>query len=1153
MKRRILLSIISMACMTTVCIADPITPDKAAQLAAKYMTDKANQPKLVKAGKHKSSIRIKKTQQECAPYYIYSRGENQGFVIVSGDDALPEVLGYTNGGNFDEANMPPFLEWYLDYYGSAAEAAQAAGAPRMAAPSMAAAAGRVDISPLIQTHWHQTGPYNDKCPTRKDGGGRCLTGCVATAASQVLYYWHKDLTDETLAGTGSYIYGDQMNATTAFPKGTKIKWDLMRPQYAGSEPAEYKDAVATLLAVVGGGAGLTYGSSTAGHNDNCRAVFSNIFGINGGKENNKDWGEEYNNYSDDAWSTLLYNELINSRPILYSGCNSKGEGHAVVVDGYQASTGYFHFNLGWGDPNTWDGYFTVARGKSPAWQGYNASWQECVTGVYPKKTRLEAELKFKSNFYFNRNNPVSVEVKNKGTLDYKGIYVFVNTTGAKPARLTDAKASNTDFVFANDQQAYSIDLDVKPTTVGKCYIIVTDASLNVLAKVVKESILPESKLYLKSMSVYSSTDSEQHAGETYNVLYNTKATANIVFEDKSGMGYEGTPRLAIYESTDNGATFNYIGYKSAKLSVPANAATTLSIAITSTTSCPIAVGNLYYGVFVNPITGTKTEDYINMSEATDTIVRFVLKDNDMAVESFENGVLKLTGMWDYNAFSTLARKSAYKTATAYDLTSVTKIDEIVPLESNPNMLFYVAADSKAHGPNIVKDGTCEQLVLTVGHDFVPQSSMKAVDACVNLGFVPSKWCIFTAPCDLDVPDGIIARQVDSHISSGISGKTTDVKQLKAGCTYLVMTTSATNQVLYGHNVDVAVAPGGNPDEVMVGTFVNAEIPEGAFIPNDAEPQYFDPVAKGETVKALGGYFYASNVKKSFRAYSQLASDPTFLNLSKNINSAHQIHDEYAAYVTPDVLRNFEVLIDSAEMVFSDRTTYGVEHARRFYNALDDAMTEFSSVAYNPYAEWDCTSMIVNPSFELGTTRGWTTTGRVVRADNLTYKSVDADGQYCMYCCKTDSTADELSQTITGLRPGVYRLSAMVGTTDGHSVTIFAGDSTATAGAHKLGVHYLSKVSIEDIEVGQDGELTLGVKAGFFYKVDDFRLVLVSAADEQNSNDTNGDGTIDTQDVLAIYEFIQNPDSATLSKCDVNGDGVVDTQDVLAVYEYISSN
>jgi autotransporter-associated beta strand protein len=57
-------------------------------------------------------------------------------------------------------------------------------------------------------------------------------------------------------------------------------------------------------------------------------------------------------------------------------------------------------------------------------------------------------------------------------------------------------------------------------------------------------------------------------------------------------------------------------------------------------------------------------------------------------------------------------------------------------------------------------------------------------------------------------------------------------------------------------------------------------------------------------------------------------------------------------------------------------------------------------------------------------------------------------------------------------------------------------------------------------------------------------------------DVNDDGIVDTQDVLCIYQFIQDgslPVEGDTEACDVNGDGIVDTQDVLKIYEYIINN
>ena len=43
-------------------------------------------------------------------YYLFDNGGDNGFVIVSGDDRLPEVIGYATHGMLSEDNMPVQLK-----------------------------------------------------------------------------------------------------------------------------------------------------------------------------------------------------------------------------------------------------------------------------------------------------------------------------------------------------------------------------------------------------------------------------------------------------------------------------------------------------------------------------------------------------------------------------------------------------------------------------------------------------------------------------------------------------------------------------------------------------------------------------------------------------------------------------------------------------------------------------------------------------------------------------------------------------------------------------------------------------------------------------------------------------------------------------------
>ena len=68
------------------------------------------------------------------------------------------------------------------------------------------------------------------------------------------------------------------------------------------------------------------------------------------------------------------------------------------------------------------------------------------------------------------------------------------------------------------------------------------------------------------------------------------------------------------------------------------------------------------------------------------------------------------------------------------------------------------------------------------------------------------------------------------------------------------------------------------------------------------------------------------------------------------------------------------------------------------------------------------------------------------------------------------------------------------------------------------------------------------------------LAVLKPVSTSVTEDINGDGVVDSQDVLAIYNCMQSADDSSVSSIyDVNADGVVDSQDVLQIYEYIKQH
>lgn len=1082
-----------------------------------------------------------------APYYVISRGANQGFVIVAGDDCLPEILGYTEQGDFDESNLPEALQDMLDVWQETIETAQANGTNVSMAKARKAqrraASTRTNIEPFVTSHWHQSTPYNDNCPTLTANGNRAATGCVATAASQILYYWRKDLPSTLQASTPTYGYGDAP-VTRSVPKGTPLKWDLMLDQY-GSESSEYKQAVAEFVFATGAATWLTYGSSTAGNIEKIPYTFSAYYGMNGGTVHYR------NSYGQEGWTQLLYNELAKGRPVMYTGVHPSNGGHAVFVHGYRAANDLFYFNFGWGAGNGYDGYYTTTL--ETGMNGFNDS-QSALIGAYPKAWNLTTSLMPSAHVYANVENEFTVKIENNSTLDFSGVYLFASTSATKPSSLSNAKSSDKETVFAKGTTG-EVTLTAKPTSAKIWYITATDENLNVLAKIEVTPEVVQSDLRLKTLYVDGSSETEQFDGQDYQVVYNSKSVAYATITNASDIAYEGTLRMNFWVYDETTKDWIDVGYKSKKASIDGNSTGDVSFTVSGT---GFEVGKYYMAKLVNPV--PSTDDLIDYKAATDTVVHFVLKDGDMAVVSYADNCLTLKGHFDATAFnsSTFANKTTYKKATVYDLTQCTGVGTVTQ-SVNPNALIYVADDSEATGVNVIRAGKCAQLSLTPGYNFTPRADFVAERAQIILGTKPALWYLLTAPFAATVPDGVVAREVTSHNSSGITNKTADVTTLEAGKTYLIMSSSSRNMVLTGENVTVVAAPVANTDEAVVGTYTNTVTPAGAQLLDEEEKQSFTPVDEGSAVEALRGYWYASDLTKSFRAYSSTTLDPSFVTLAQSIEEAYQILDKYKSITTAAAYNAYLAEVQQAEKDFSTRgegTVFTGSTAIKKYatKLLEDGAAYMKQIENVGNMEIDFTDNIVNPSFESGTGKpkgwtlgekeGYTSVGSVVVGTSANdYRAVGLDGSnvFQSLIAKADSSSVSISQVVEGLTPGYYRLTAMLGTDENSTVTMFAGDSTVTVAGHAFGHLYLSKAVIENIPVeaaegAETGTLNIGVQEGRWYKADHFTLTYTGSFERED----DFTGIIDIADgVLPVQKGIYTLQGVKVTKMTEPGIYIID--------------
>ncbi len=388
MKKLILLLCI-VVCGST--LAAPISKTKALKEAMGFVQQKAvlsNDSQMSLAAQGETTALGEPS------YYIFNIGQNEGFVIVAGDDRTAPIIGYSHEGSIDINHMPSNMKAWLDGYSQemkvlssmSDEQAQMA----MRAPRKAKVSTRNSIAPLITTKWDQATPYWNDCPqfmnsdNEADGYELAYTGCVATSMSQIMYFhkYPQETTKEIPAYTFTYTDGNYNYSTVqmeALPT-TTFDWEHMRESYTGAEDEVYTSAVAHLMFYVGCSVKTAYGKSASGaYTDDIPKGFA-LFG----------YGSKIafrNDYTQTDWDNLIYEELKAGRPMIYNGTAGSGGGHSFICDGFEYGD-YFHINWGWGGMG--NGYYQLSIlnphasgiGGATSSEGYNMK-QNIIYNIIP--------------------------------------------------------------------------------------------------------------------------------------------------------------------------------------------------------------------------------------------------------------------------------------------------------------------------------------------------------------------------------------------------------------------------------------------------------------------------------------------------------------------------------------------------------------------------------------------------------------------------------------------------------------------------------------------------------------------------------------------------------------------------------------------------
>lgn len=410
-----------------------------------------------------------------------------GHVILSGSDLVDPIVGFSKT-DFTEPDPESPAYAALAAAAEASRATEASGrAERHAKWNKLLATGgkprlsastienpqTIVVEPFLKTHWNQWQPYNDYAPlydvSASESGywpyrGRCACGCVATAASQILYYFKWPARIDNTISCNHLFTSNNINAyfPIRFDGHNPIYWQGLVTNYVhynggydlrGKVAESVRQPIARLVLWADELAQMSFGDKAAGGSG---ANYGTVSG------NLSDWYTPARKIS--VSSTTDTSEALSC---LQAGIplSVTIPGHAVVAHGWASDSGsaYLYLNYGWGGDN--DGYYNL-----PSQADSSSVIQEIYVGHYPRakpqidplpkvcETSLTLNWHF-PDFYTNNLSGFTVTASRTATTPSTFLDDFSASTGVSSS--SEGIYITTDSV-GNDGSL----LFTKPTTSG---------------------------------------------------------------------------------------------------------------------------------------------------------------------------------------------------------------------------------------------------------------------------------------------------------------------------------------------------------------------------------------------------------------------------------------------------------------------------------------------------------------------------------------------------------------------------------------------------------------------------------------------------------------------------------------------------------------
>lgn len=544
--------------------------------------------------------------ENLAMYYVFNCNNEDGFIIVSGDQRVVPVLGYSDNGEFDTNNLPTDLIILLEQYSTEIKHIIADAIPQgkelekmwtnyetgMISIEKAA------VAPMTTTTWSQRPYYNALTPV-PTGSSSTPVGCVATAMSQLLKFYNYPA-----SGTNSTSYTTPTYGTLAANfAATTYDWTNMPNSLSSSSTTTAVNAIATLMSQVGISVYMNYTptGSSAQVSDMALALKNN-FGYSSSISHIYRSSSTLPN-----WITTLKSQLSGGKLVLHAGfCPDPAAGHAFILDGFDASDN-FHVNWGWG--GSCNGYFQINNLNPGSTYTFNAN-QSAIINIQPAtgipNVTLNASITSPTSVGAGTPFSFTAGVKNGSTSSFTGKFkadvfdangeivktLFTSSTITLAAGATST-LNFTDVSVNGLPGDYKIAVYISSGTTGKWTIVKKGTYTN--PKLIK--IASPTNL----IKLYQNTNPT-----VISVVQNTNAVFTVGFKNTGSSAFSGSISADIY----NGKGQFKTTIQSHNTTISANGTISLTmnglVNLTTGTYYIIFRSSTGFSSIYTPISGTST-------------------------------------------------------------------------------------------------------------------------------------------------------------------------------------------------------------------------------------------------------------------------------------------------------------------------------------------------------------------------------------------------------------------------------------------------------------------------------------------------------------------------------------------------------------------